>query len=153
MLRNPIVYLTAVAALTLIAGSPATAAVGHNVFYLSVAPRQCLIGSNASGNAGGKIVEVVPCSDPAHTLEVYAVGHGGWGHGTPPPIKTVLATMRSVCLSAFQRLTGHVLKSPGGWNGFAADPGAETARYGDKIICSYRTWPALRALGKGWHVR
>ena len=153
MSRNPIVYLIAAAILSVLTGGLASAAVGHNVFYLTVHPRQCLIAPSASGSSGGKIVEVVPCSNPRHTFEVYAVGHGGWGHGNPPPIKTVLATMRSVCLTAYQRLTGHVLRSPGGWDGFAPDPGAETARYGDKIICSYRTWPALRALGAGWHVR
>ncbi|HET7449137.1 MAG TPA: hypothetical protein VFJ78_00950 [Gaiellaceae bacterium] len=59
---------------------------------------------------------VVPCSNPAHNLEVYAVGHGGWGHSAPPPQKTALA--RQVCLSAYARITGHALPSTAGWQAF-----------------------------------
>ena len=40
-----------------------------------------------------------------------------------------------------------------GWNAYWPDAGAETARYGDKIICNFRAWPSLAALGSGWHVR
>ena len=38
-------------------------------------------------------------------------------------------------------------------NAFWPDRGSETARYGDKIICGYRAWPRLVALGAGWRVR
>ena len=115
------------------------AAVGHPVFYLTVHPKQCLIGGTNNGNKNGKTVTIVPCSDPNHNLEVYALGHGGWGHATPPSTTRVLAVMRTICLAAFQRLTGRPLGRTQGWNGFAPDPGSETARYGDKIICSFRT--------------
>ena len=101
----------------------ASSRAGTRVFYLNTHPHQCLI----NGKVSPKWVEVVPCSDPAHSMEVYAVAHGGWGHRTPP--------------TATQ-----------GWNAFWPDPGSETARYGDKIICSLRHWPGFRALGAGWHV-
>jgi hypothetical protein len=29
----------------------------------------------------------------------------------------------------------------------------KSARYGDKIICSVRSYPCLKPLGAGWHVR
>jgi hypothetical protein len=119
------------------------------VFYLTTHPRQCLI---ASGPAGKRPL-LVPCSNPRHNFEVYAIGHGGWGHGRPPSSKTVLGIARSVCLSAYQRITGHAVPAGTGWNAYWPDPGAETARYGDKLICSFRAWPRLAALGSGWHVR
>ena len=53
----------------------------------------------------------------------------------------------------FQRLTGHPMTASEGWSAFWPDPGAETAKYGDKIICRFRTWPHMNALGSGWHVR
>ena len=121
------------------------------VFYLSVHPRQCLIvPTRSTGNA--KTFLVVPCSDAAHNLEVYAIGHGGWGHGTPPSAPRGYAIAKSICLSAFQRIAGRVMPSGEGWWASWPDPGAETARYGDKMICSLRTWPQWRPLGPGWHV-
>ena len=150
MPRNTVACLAAaitLAALTAVSGSAST---GHAAFYLTVHPKQCLVGSTSSGNHGYKTVLVVPCFDASHNLEVYVIGHGGWGHATPPPLKSVFATMRTICVAAYQRLTGHPLRM--GWDGFAPDPGAETARYGDKIICSLRTYPRFGALGGGWHV-
>lgn len=120
---------------------------GSRVFYLTVHPRQCIVSTTSP-----KWVEVVPCSDPAHNMEVYAVVHGGWGHGTPPTASKGLAIARPLCLSAFQRLTGHPLAATLGWNAFWANPGAEAHRYGDKIICSLRQWPHFGPLGPGWHV-
>jgi hypothetical protein len=131
------------------AASAASGSVGKRVFYLTVHTRQCLIGTT---KANAKTVELVPCSNGSHNLEVYATGHGGWGHSTPPPSNTALGIARAFCLSSFARLTGHALPSTRGWQGFWPSPGAETARYGDRIICSYRTWPRLAALGSGWHV-
>ena len=98
-----------------------------------------------------KTVAVVSCSNPAHNMEVYAVGHGGWGRHNPPA--DAYSLVRSVCLSAYQRITGHTLPRTVGWNGFWPDPGAETAKYADKVICGYRTWPKLAPLGRDWHVR
>lgn len=136
----------------LLAAGYVAAAVGQPVFYLTVHPKQCLIGGTNAGNKNAKTVTVVPCSDSNHNFEVYAVGRGGWGHGTPPALARVLAVMRMICLAAYQRITGHPLARTQGWNGFAPDPGSETARYGDRIICSLRTYPGLRPLGAGWHV-
>jgi hypothetical protein len=117
-----------------------------SVFYLTVHPKQCLIKSNAPGV---KTVQVVPCSNAAHDLEVYALGHGHWGSRPP---SNALAIAGRVCLGAYSRVTGHAMARTSGWEAFWPDPGAESAKYGDKIICSFRTWPAFRALGAGWHV-
>jgi hypothetical protein len=149
MIRHTLIGLLLL--LTAATAAQASQGAGQRAFYLTVHPRECLIGSTSSGNKSYKTVLVVPCSNPNHNLEVYAIGHGGWGHRTPPPVKTELAIMRTVCWAAYQRLTGHPLRA--GWDGFAPDPGAETAQYGDKIICNYRSWPAFHALGAGWHAR
>jgi hypothetical protein len=130
------------------AATVSSAAVGHPAFYLSVHAHQCLV--RDAGHA--KTVMVVPCSDAAHEMEVFAVRHGGWGHGTPPSPARGYALARSICLSAFQRITGHVMARTEGWQAFWPDPGAETARYGDKIICNLRAWPRWQPLGAGWHV-
>lgn len=111
-----------------------SAAGSGRVFYLSVRLHQCLIGTTTPG---AKTVIVVPCSNAAHNLEVYAVGHGGWRHANPPSNADALA--RVVCLSAYQRLTGHALARTACWQGFWPDPGAETKHDGDKVVCSYRT--------------
>jgi hypothetical protein len=119
------------------------------VFYLAVHPRQCLI---VPTTGSSKTVLTVPCSNSAHNLEVFAAGQGGWGHRTPPAYAKAHAIARSVCLSAFRRLTGHAMGSREGWLASWPDPGAETAHYGDKIICGLRTWPGIAPLGSGWHV-
>lgn len=126
----------------------ATSATSSQVFYLSLHPPQCLISTTIHG---AKKVPVVPCSNAAHNLEVYAVAHGGWGHNNPPA--DAYSLVRAVCLSAYQRLTGHPLAKTGGWVGYWPDPGTETTRYGDRVVCSYRTWPTLKPLGRGRHIR
>ncbi len=128
----------------------ASARPSGRVFYLAVHPRQCLI---VPTSGSSKTVQTVACSDAAHNLEVFAVGHGGWGHKAPPAYPSAYAIAKSVCLSAFRRITGHVMGTREGWLASWPDPGAETARYGDKIICGFRAWPRLAALGSGWHVR
>jgi hypothetical protein len=130
-----------------IATSSATG--GNRTFYLAVHPRQCLL---IPKYGGGKSVLVVSCADPTHNEEVYAIEHGGWGHYAPPGYSTAYAIARSSCLGAFKRLTGRRLAANQGWSASWPDPGPETARYGDKIICKFRTWPQLRPLGRGWHV-
>ena len=139
-----------VAAVCVAATAPTvgSAATGHRAFYLSVHTHQCL----ARIPGAAKTVSVVPCSDPAHEMEVFAIRHGGWGHGRPPSPKRGYALARTICLSAFQRITGHVMRSGEGWQAFWPDPGAETARYGDRIVCNLRAWPSWRPLGAGWHV-
>jgi hypothetical protein len=134
----------------LIVGNGSANALSTRAFYLAVHPRQCLV---VPTQGAGKTVLVVPCSDAAHNQEVYAIGHGGWGHRAPPSHGSVYVIARSVCLSAFQRLTGRQMAATEGWWASWPDPGAETAKYGDKIICKLRAWPHMRALGSGWHVR
>jgi hypothetical protein len=135
------------------AAAQAAAAPGKRAFYLTVRPGQCLIAGSKSGTGSDKIVLVVPCSDPRHQFEVYATRHGGWGHGRVPPPAIVKLIMRSVCIAAYRQITGHQMPTGGGWDAFAPDPGAEQARYGDKIICSYVHYPGDSALGAGGHVR
>lgn len=149
MLRTLLGSTTAVVAGFVILSAAASGGTGHAVFYLTTHPRQCLIATSTSG----KRPLLVSCSNPRHNFEVFAIGHGGWGHAHPPAQNKVLGIARAVCLTAFQRITGHPLPPGSGWNAFWPDPGAETASYGDKLICSYRTWPQLAALGSGWHVR
>jgi hypothetical protein len=129
--------------------SVASAKQADRVFYLTAHARQCLI---ASSNPIVKTFQVVPCSNAAHNLEVFAVKHGGWGSKRPSPRSAGLIA-RSRCLSSYRLLTGHDTPSSAGWAFFLPDEGAETARYGDKIICAFRTWPTLAPLGSGWHVR
>jgi hypothetical protein len=127
----------------------ASADTSVRVFYLAMHPRQCLI---VPRSGVGKTVLVVPCSNPAHNEEVFAIRHGGWGHRTPPSVKAGYALVRSLCFAAFRQLTGHQLVAGQGWYASWPDPGAETARYGDKVICQYRAFPQRRPLGSGWHV-
>jgi hypothetical protein len=119
------------------------------VFYLAVRPHQCLIAHDVPSS---KWFLAVPCLDPGHNLEVFAVDHGGWGHRI---VTTSFAgtKARSVCLRSYRLLTGHGAPGDVGWAFFFADPGAEAARYGDRVVCSYRAWPNLTPLGRGWHVR
>jgi hypothetical protein len=142
------ILLPALAFVLLVGVSAAAAGSARREFYLSAHPRQCLVGT---ASPGAKTVLVLPCSNPAHNLEVYAIGHGGWAPANPP--SGTYAIARGVCVGAFIRLTRHALPRTAGWQGFWADPGAETKRYGDRIVCSYRAWPKLRPLGRGWHVR
>src|SRR5579871_5169031 len=104
------------------AASVGSAATGHRAFYLAVHTDQCLVRIPGAP----KTVSVVPCSDPAHELEVFAIGHGGWGHGSPPSAARGYALARSICLSAFQRITGHAVPRTEAWQASWPDPGAET---------------------------
>ena len=147
MARNVRLSLVVTVAVCSLAAGLARAGGTTRVFYLSVHPGQCLIGST---KANAKTVLVVPCANRAHNLEIYALGHGGWAHRAPPP--TAYSIAKTYCLSAFRRLTKHPIPATAGWQAFWADPGAETARYGDKILCSYRRWPRFGPLGSGWHI-
>ena len=149
MRRFVLASLLVVSCAALIGLGAASARSSGRVFYLALHPRQCLI---VPRSESGKTKLVVPCSNPAHNQEVYAIRHGGWGHHRPPTAKAGYALARSLCLTAFRQLTGRQLAAGEGWWASWPDPGAETARYGDKIICQYRAWPQLRPLGSGWHV-
>lgn len=150
MLRTAVGWVTIVVGVSVMVTTAGIASARHDgrVFYLTVHPRQCLIGSVTKRV---KTVNVVPCANSSHQMEVYALGHGGWGRSAPPTSTFPIA--RSVCMGAFQRLTGHALGRGFAWWAFWPDPGSETARYADKIICSLRAWPQLAPLGSGWHVR
>jgi hypothetical protein len=119
------------------------------VFYLAVRPHKCLI---ASSNPRAKSFWLVQCSNPTHNLEVFAVEHGGWGKRTVS-LGTAASRARAVCLTRYRKLTGHGTPLKAGWAFFFADPGAESRRYGDRVVCGYRAWPELAPLGSGWHVR
>jgi hypothetical protein len=148
MVSKALTWSAVIGAASLWAAGLASSTTSNQVFYLSLRPPECLIAKTIQGT---KKVPVVPCSNAAHNLEVYAVEHGGWGHNNPPA--DAYALVRAVCLSAYQRLTGHPLARTAGWQGYWPDPGAETTRYGDRVVCNFRTWPALRPLGSGRHVR
>ena len=122
---------------------------GGTVFYLTLHPRQC-VAIPATGPT--KSLVVVPCSNPSHKMEIYAVGQGGWGHNAPPAPSAAVGVARFVCQSAYSNMTHHYFRPGFGWWAFWPDPGSETARFGDKIICGFRTYPHWSALGRGWHV-
>jgi hypothetical protein len=130
-----------------VTGSLAQADVSpKKVFYLELKVGQCALRPHS------KILLVVPCSNPNHSLETYAVLHGGWGSAAPSHSALVrIAT--SVCRSSFQRRFGHPIRTGYGFEFFFADPGAETKKYGDRVNCSLRLWPSYGAMGAGTHSR
>ncbi len=133
--------------LALIAAVSAPAVSAGRVSYLSLRAGDCAIRAASTP----KSVAVVPCSNPRHDLEVYAVEHGGWRHRALPSSSLVSARAQYLCLNAFVDVTGHELPSGYGWRGFWPDAGAEQKRYGDEVICSLGRYPALAALGAGRH--
>jgi hypothetical protein len=147
-MRASVVAVVAISACAAV--SSASGSTGKRVLSLEAHPRQCLIGT---ADVNAQTVLVVPCSDPAHNLEVYAIRHGGWGDARPPAPRVGFAIARTTCRLAFERLTGHAIPPAAGWQWRLANTPTETARYADKIVCSYRAWPRLTALGSGWHVR
>ena len=131
--------------LSTLAASLATASVApKKVFYLQVKVGQCTLRPHS------KLLLVVPCSNPNHSLETYAVAHGGWGT-TPPSHSAIVATANSQCRSWFQRRFGHPIPTGYGFEYFFPDPGAETTKYGDRVICALRLWPAYGPMGAGFH--
>lgn len=126
------------------AGS-STRAAGKPVFYLALHTGNCGVWPRH-----GKTVRIVPCSNATHNLEVYWVGHGGWGKtAATHPVK--FADVKARCLAAFQRLYHHAIPLGYGWYGFWPDPGGESAKYGDRTECSYVRYPGEPALGAGRH--
>ena len=126
-------------------GSLANATVPpQKVFYLQLKVGQCALRPHS------KMLLVVPCSNPNHFLETYAVMHGGWG-STPPSHSALMSLASSVCRTSFQRRFHHPIRTGYGYEFYFPDPGAETAKYGDRVNCSLRTWPSYTALGAGTH--
>jgi|SRR5450631_52698 hypothetical protein len=131
------------AAIALASGSTSSV----RTFYLNVKVGQCALPFSS------KTITVVPCSNPRHVMEFYAVGHAGWGHQAMPPPALAYAKARVICLADIRHITHHALPKNRAWWAFWPDAGREQARYGDKLICGFRTWPKLSPLGRGWHVR
>jgi hypothetical protein len=123
-------------------------AAGGPVFYLTLKPGQCAIRATARA----KTVAVVPCSNPKHNLEVYAIRHGGWKHGTPPSHGLLVARLQFLCLRAFADVANRQMPQGYGWRGFWPDPGAEQKRYGDEVVCALTHFPRQTPLGAGRHL-
>ena len=100
--------------------------------------------------ASRKVLQVVPCSNPAHNLETYFVGHAGWGQARLTQAAET-ARARSVCWSTFQQRFGRPISAPYGWYAFWPDPGSEQAKYGDRLECSLIRYPGEPAMGPGRH--
>ncbi len=139
--------LVAVAAVA-VATAGATPLAARKIFYLDLKASQC-----ARGVLTHKTLLLLPCSDPSHNLEVYAVLHGGWKRGQQPPRDTVYARARTLCTSKFQNRFGHPFRAPYGWRAFWPDRGKEEAKYGDRLICGLVHYPKPTALGAGTHFR
>ncbi len=142
------VTIVATLAVTAILAGSSTAssgATGKSVFYLALRSGNCAIWPHR-----GKLVRVVPCSNPAHNLEIYWIGHGGWGHASRTNAAE-FAAAKSRCLAAFQRRFGHPIRTSYGWYAFWPDPGAEQVKYGDHVECSLVRWPGEPAMGPGRH--
>ena len=117
----------------------------HEAFYLTLKTDQC-----ATASLSGKQYLVMPCSNPAHNIEVFAARYGGWGHGPRPSHNAVVTVAGKLCGAAFVSRFGHSLASPNLWFLIWADAGAETTKYGDRITCAVAHKP-LAAMGAGTH--
>lgn len=146
-------FFVGVALLGVLAGTAlaSRSASTGKVFYLDVRPGECGHISNAAGTGTHKQVTLLPCSAATHNVEFYVRKHGGWSRQHRPSASRVAAIARRICLSSFKRRFGHPIQSPYGYQDFFADPGAETARYGDRVICGLRLWPKLGSMGSGTH--
>jgi hypothetical protein len=139
--------LVAIAAVA-VATAGATPISARKIFYLDLRSGQC-----ARGVLTHKTLLLLPCSDPSHNLEVYAVLHGGWKRGHQPSRDTVYARARTLCTSKFRSRFGHPISAPYGWRAFWPDRGKEEAKYGDRLICGLVHYPKPTALGAGTHFR
>lgn len=147
MRRGMTLLLGTLTIVAMLAGSSiaSTRATGRSVFYLALRSGDCAVWPHS-----GKVVRAVSCSNPAHNLETYWVGHGGWGHASRTHAAK-FAAVKSRCLAAFQRRFGHPIRTPYGWYAFWPDSGAEQAKYGDRVECSLVRYPGAPAMGAGRH--
>jgi hypothetical protein len=117
----------------------------RRVFYLNLKAGEC-----ARLPMKHKHLRVVPCRNPRHQLEVFAVDqHVGWGL-TEPPHRIVVRLSFTVCNNAFLQRFRRVITAPYGYIAYWPDPGAETRKYGDRMICAL-VGPGRRAMGSGTH--
>jgi hypothetical protein len=144
-MRGSSLLIVGLAAFALSAAGTAAAPIS----YLALRAGECAL----VAKPGAKAATVVPCSDPRHDLEVYAVKHGGWGHGALPSSGMLEARAQYLCLTSFVDITGRQLPGGYGWRAFWPDRGAEQQRYGDEVICSLTRASGLRPLGTGSHLQ
>jgi hypothetical protein len=142
-----------VAVVALGAGSEADGATlgssshSRSVFYLNLKAGEC-----ARLPMKHKHLRVVPCRNPRHQLEVFAVDHHvGWGL-TEPPHRIVVRLSFTVCNNAFLQRFRRVIRPPYGYIAYWPDPGAETRKYGDRMICAL-VGPRKGPMGPGTHFR
>jgi hypothetical protein len=129
-----------------LAGTTSAATASHQVFYLAMRAGDC------TTRVTTKSYLVLPCANARHQFEVYTVAHGGWGK-TPPRHSAAFVRAQQLCTSTFQRRYGGPIGAGYGWWAFWADPGAEAAKYGDRIVCALVRWPGHPAMGAGTHFR
>jgi hypothetical protein len=129
-----------------LAGTTTTATASHRVFYLAMRAGDC------TNKVTSKVYVVLSCANAGHQFEVYTVARGGWGK-TPPSHSVAFAVAQHLCTTAFQRRYGGPIGTGYGWWAFWADPGAESAKYGDRIVCALVRWPGHPAMGRGTHFR
>jgi len=117
----------------------------RSVFYLDLKVGEC-----ARLPMKHKHLRVVRCRNPRHQLEVFAVDHHvGWGLAEPPH-RVVVRLSFTVCNNAFLGRFRHLIHPPYGYIAYWPDPGAETRRYGDRMICAL-VGPGKRPMGPGTH--
>ena len=117
----------------------------RSVFYLDLKAGEC-----ARLPMKHKHLRVVPCRNPRHELEVFAVDqHVGWGLDEPPH-RIVVRLSFTVCNNAFLQRFRRVIQQPYGYIAYWPDPGAENRKYGDRMICAL-VGPGKRPMGPGTH--
>ncbi len=148
MRRTSKIVLPPLAAV-MVATAGASPQEARKIFYLDLRSGQC-----ARGVFTHKTLLLVPCSDPSHNLEVYAVLHGGWKRGQQPSHNAVATRAQTRCPSKFRSRFGHPLSAPYSWHAFWPDRHtAEAAKYGDRLICGLAHYPKATAVGAGTHFR
>ena len=118
--------------------------------HVGLLPRGAL-GSMRHLAAPRQALQVVPCSNPNHNLETYWVGHGGWGHASVTHA-TKFADARAGAGAYPAAVRPLDPGSDTGWDGFWPDPGAESAKYGDRLECFLVRYPGEPAMGRGRHI-
>jgi hypothetical protein len=151
-MRYGYVWLVVVGVFMLGAGTTAGGATFHSapysrsVFYLDLKTGEC-----AFLPMKHKHLRVVPCLNSLHQIEVFTVTHGGWGLAQPPPHRVVVQLSFTVCNNAFLRRFGRVIQPPYVYVAYWPDPGAETNRYGDRMICALALPGNHPPMGAGTH--
>jgi len=142
-----LVVASAAAGSTALGATLGASAHSRKVFYLNLRVGEC-----ARLPMKHKHLRVVPCANPRHQLEVFAVDrHVGWGLSEPPH-RVVVRLSFTVCNNAFLQRFNRVIHQPYGYIAYWPDPGAETRKYGDRMICAL-VGPGKGPMGSGTHFR